>query len=77
MATLGKTLILAGILLAIGGLGVWVFASFGSSIPWLNRFGSLPGDIYIKRGNFTFYFPLMTSIVISVVLSIIFALLKR
>ena len=77
MATLGKTLILAGIVLAIGGLGIRAFASFGSSIPLINRIGSLPGDIYIKRGNFTFYFPLMTSIVVSIVLTVIFALLRR
>ena len=77
MATLGKTLIIAGIVLAIGGIGVWAFASFGSSIPWLNRIGSLPGDIYIKRGNVTFYFPLMTSILVSIALTIIFALLRR
>jgi hypothetical protein len=77
MANLGKTLIFAGILLTLGGLAMWVFGSFGSSFPFLNRLGGLPGDIYIKRGNFTFYVPLMTSIIISIALTLIFALLRR
>ena len=77
MASLGKTLIFLGIVLALGGAGIWALASFGSSIPFLNRIGSLPGDIYIRRGNFAFYFPLMTSIVVSIALTIIFALLRR
>jgi hypothetical protein len=64
---LGKTLILVG--LAVAGLGVLIV--FGVPI------GRLPGDIYVRRGNFSFYFPLTTSIVLSVILTLIFAFLRR
>jgi hypothetical protein len=47
---------------------------FGSKLPW---FGRLPGDIYIQKRNLTFFFPITTSILISIVLSIIFILLRR
>ncbi|MGB9598532.1 MAG: DUF2905 domain-containing protein, partial [Minisyncoccales bacterium] len=47
---------------------------FGSKIPYL---GKLPGDIYIKRENFSFYFPIATSILVSIILSIIFYLISR
>jgi Protein of unknown function (DUF2905) len=40
-------------------------------------FGRLPGDIVYRRGNATFYFPLVTSIVVSVILTLIFAFLRR
>jgi len=39
--------------------------------------GRLPGDVYIRRGNFVFYFPLMTSIILSVAITIILSLLRR
>jgi hypothetical protein len=77
MIVLGKALILTGILVALGGLAVWTLGSFGPAIPLLRRVGNLPGDIYFRRGNFTFYFPLMTSIIVSIALTIIFALLRR
>ena len=48
--------------------------SVGSKIPWLGR---LPGDIYIQRGNFTFYFPLATSIVISLIITLVLYLFRR
>lgn len=41
------------------------------------KIGKLPGDIFIKKGNATFYFPVMTSILVSVLLSIIFYLINR
>jgi hypothetical protein len=66
----GKILIFFGFFLILIGL---IF-SFVEKIPYL---GKLPGDIYIKRENFTFYFPLGTSILISVVLSIIFYLISK
>ncbi|HET7628338.1 MAG TPA: DUF2905 domain-containing protein [Bacillales bacterium] len=56
---MGKFMIGAGIVLVVIGF-VW------------QLIGKLPGDIVIKRGNFTFYFPIVTSIVISIVLSLIF-----
>jgi hypothetical protein len=43
-------------------------------VPWLGR---LPGDIYIRRDNWSFYFPLTTSIIVSLILTLIFALFGR
>jgi hypothetical protein len=77
MIVLGKALIIGGILLALGGFALWMLGSFASAIPLLNRIGNLPGDIYIRRGNFTFYFPLMTSIIVSLALTVILALIRR
>ena len=48
-------------------LGIGAVLAFGSKIPLL---GKLPGDILVQRKNFTFYFPLATSIIISVVISL-------
>lgn len=67
MNNLGKLLIMIGFLVVLVGVGVMVFSRY--KIPFL---GKLPGDIYIKRENFAFYFPITTSILISVVLSFIF-----
>jgi len=66
----GKILILFGVILIFLGL---IF-SFAGKIPYL---GKLPGDIYIKRENFTFYFPITTCILISIILSVIFYLIFR
>ena len=65
MQAFGKVLILLGVVL----LGVGLLLTFFDKIPFL---GKLPGDIHIKRENFQFYFPITTSIVISVLLSLIF-----
>jgi uncharacterized protein HemY len=70
MAGFGKTLILLGVILVIVGL----FFSFGGRVPWL---GHLPGDIYVQRERYSFYFPLTTCIVISVIISIVLYLLRR
>ena len=67
---LGRTLIIGGLLLVI--LGGLVLLS--GHIPWLGR---LPGDIRIKRDGFSFYFPLTTCIIISVILTLLFRLLGR
>lgn len=70
MAELGKFLIVVGgVLICVGALFL-----LGGKLPWL---GHLPGDISIQRGNFSFYFPLATSILVSIVLSLLFALLRR
>lgn len=67
---LGKALLIMGIVIAlIGVLLLW-----GHKIPFLGR---LPGDIYIRRGSFRFYFPLATCIIISLVLTLIFTLLRK
>lgn len=66
----GKMLVMIGIgIVAVGGL-LWL----GGKIPGVGR---LPGDILIKKGNFTFYFPLATSIILSILLSVVLALLRR
>lgn len=70
MAPLAKSLILIGLSIVAVGVIMWLF----SGVPFIGR---LPGDIYVRRGNFTFYFPVVTCIVISIVLSLIFALLRR
>jgi Protein of unknown function (DUF2905) len=70
MAPLAKTLILLGLGLAAFGALLWLF----SGVPFVGR---LPGDIYLRRGNLTFYFPVVTCILISIVVSLIFALLRR
>jgi hypothetical protein len=67
---LGKILIVLGLVIA----GVGLFFTLGGKIPWIGR---LPGDIYIKRKNFTFYFPLATSLLISIILTLIFMLFRR
>lgn len=67
---LGKTLIIIGLVIAVIG----VILTFAGKIPWIGR---LPGDIHVKRDNFTFYFPLATSILISVILSLILWLLRK
>ena len=64
MQFLGKSLVLFGVILALVGL----LLVFSDKIPWL---GKLPGDIHIKRENFEFWFPITTSVVLSVVLSLI------
>ncbi|MEC4673960.1 MAG: DUF2905 domain-containing protein [Nitrospirota bacterium] len=68
---LGKLIILMGLgLIAIGVvislIGKW--PSEGSGLGWLGR---LPGDIFIKRDNFTLYFPLSTSIILSIIGSLV------
>ena len=61
----GKAIILTGVMLILVGLAVTLW----DRIPLL---GKLPGDIHLKRGIFHFYFPLMTSIILSVVLTFVF-----
>ncbi|MEJ2346818.1 MAG: DUF2905 domain-containing protein [Gammaproteobacteria bacterium] len=62
LVTIGAVILLVGLL--------W---------PWLNRLGlgRLPGDILIERGNSRFYFPITTSIIVSIVLSLILWLFRR
>ncbi|MEW6447468.1 MAG: DUF2905 domain-containing protein [Bacillota bacterium] len=67
---LGKTLILIGVLFAVIG-GVMLLLG---KIPWIGR---LPGDVYYHRGNFTFYFPLVTCILLSVLLTLLLNLFFR
>ena len=64
---MGKVLVVLG--LVISGIGLLVMLG----VP----FGRLPGDFSVKRGNFAFYFPLTTSIILSVLLTLVFALFRR
>nr|MBU1327748.1 DUF2905 domain-containing protein [Candidatus Omnitrophota bacterium] len=70
VSNFGKILIFFGVILVTIGI-LFIFAG---KIPW---FGKLPGDIYIKKENFVFYFPLATSILLSIVLSIIILFIGR
>ncbi len=67
MHYIGKSLISVGILL----IAIGIFFTLGGKISW---FGRLPGDIIIHKKNFTFYFPITTSVLISVILSLVFFL---
>jgi len=67
---LGRLLLIFGVLMGILGL----ILMLAPKIPFVGR---LPGDIYIKRGNFTFYFPLVTCILLSLLLTLIFSLFRR
>jgi hypothetical protein len=64
---LGRFLIVLGLVIA----GIGVLVSIG--VP----FGRLPGDVVVRRGSFTFYLPIATSIVLSLVLTLLFAWLRR
>ena len=70
MSEVGKLLIVCGLLIAAIG----VVVVLAGRLPWIGR---LPGDIYVQRGNFTFYFPLATSILVSVGLTLIFWFVGR
>lgn len=69
MRDIGRLLIVAGAILLVAGLLMTVLGRTG--------IGRLPGDIVVRRGNFTFYFPIVTSIVLSVLLTFIFWLFRR
>jgi membrane protein implicated in regulation of membrane protease activity len=70
MLDVGRLLMIAGgVLLLLG-----VLFTLGGRLPWLGR---LPGDIVVERENFRFYFPLATSILISVVLSLLAWFFRR
>ena len=64
---MGKVLVVVG--LVITGIGLLVMLG----VP----VGRLPGDVTVKRGNFTFYFPLATSLVASILLTLLLSLLRR
>jgi hypothetical protein len=66
---LGKILIVVGLLMAAVGAVVLLGGKVG--------LGRLPGDIVYRKGSFTFYFPLVTSILLSVLLTLLFSLFRR
>ena len=70
MNAIGRALIALGLLIALAGVVLLLVGR----VPWIGR---LPGDIHVQRGNFTFYFPLATSLLLSVVLTLVLYLLGR
>ncbi|HXL45788.1 MAG TPA: DUF2905 domain-containing protein [Candidatus Binatia bacterium] len=70
MNDIGKILVGFGLLIALAGV---VLVLVGR-VPWIGR---LPGDIHIQRGNFIFYFPLATSLLLSVVLTLLLYVVGR
>jgi len=64
---MGKLLVVVGVIIA--GIGFLIMAG----VP----IGRLPGDLVYRKGNATFYFPLVTSIVVSLILTLLFAILRR
>lgn len=70
MAGLGRSLIMLGLVIVLIGIVV----SLAGKLPWLGR---LPGDLAIKRENFSFYFPLGTCLLISALISLVMWLFRR
>jgi hypothetical protein len=70
MNDLGKSLVVIGVVIALVG----VVLMLAGRVPWLGR---LPGDMYVQRGNWSFYFPVVTSLVLSVLLTLLFWLFGR
>jgi hypothetical protein len=71
----GKSLVLIGLAIAVLGLAIWGVSSI-SGLGGMNL-GRLPGDLYIRRGNLTLYFPITTGILLSVIATIVVSLLRR
>ena len=69
MQPFGKILIVCGAII----VGLGLFLMFFDKIPFI---GKLPGDIHVKKENFQFYFPITTSILVSILLSLIFWLIS-
>lgn len=66
----GKTLVVIGIIMLVVG----IFLASGIKLPWI---GKLPGDVAIRRENFSFYFPLTTCILLSILMTVLFKLFGR
>jgi len=70
MQEIGRTIVIAGVLLVIVG----VLLLLSDKIPWIGR---LPGDIVVRRKNFTFFFPIVTCILLSILLTILLRVFFR
>ena len=69
--TIGKYILFAALFLAIIGI---VYYFFGDKLGWI---GNLPGDISIKKENFSFYFPLTTMILLSIIVSVLLRIFRN
>jgi hypothetical protein len=69
MQDLGRILVISGVALLLAGGLILLFSRLGVA--------RLPGDFILRRGNFTFYFPLATSIIVSIVLTLLFWFFRR
>ena len=74
MADLGRMLVVLGVVLVVIGGLLWLGGATGGKVPFVGR---LPGDIHVQRGSWSFYFPLTTSILLSIVLTLVLAFLSR
>ena len=72
LGIIGRYLIVCGAVIVVAGIALVMVGKF----PGL-RIGRLPGDIYIERGNWRFYFPVVTSILLSLILTFVLWLLNR
>ncbi|OHD66222.1 MAG: hypothetical protein A2176_06300 [Spirochaetes bacterium RBG_13_51_14] len=72
-SSFGKILIIIGIIIILVG----IIIVFKDSIPYLKYLGRLPGDINIQRKNFSFHFPIVTSIIISIILSLVLYIISK
>ena len=70
---IGKSLITIGVIILVIGLVVM----FRDSLPFLKHIGRLPGDINIERKNFSLHFPIVTSIIVSIILTLVFYIINR
>jgi Protein of unknown function (DUF2905) len=68
--SIGKFLVIVGVTMTLIGAALW--AGFGRG--WLGR---LPGDIHLERGGFSLYFPIVTCIIISIVLTVLLNIFRR
>lgn len=74
MTDLGKILVGFGVVMIVLGGILLLAGHLSGKVPWIGR---LPGDIYIERGSWRFYFPLATSVIISIVLTLLLSLFGR
>jgi hypothetical protein len=71
MQEVGKLVVLVGVLLVVAGVILWRFPSF------FNWVGKLPGDISIQKDNFSLYFPVVTCILVSILITLLSWLFRR
>jgi hypothetical protein len=70
---IGKSLIIIGVII----LGIGLVVMFRDSVPFLKHLGRLPGDINIERKNFSLHFPIVTSIIVSIILTLVFYIINK